>query len=98
MIISKKIRSLFVPNKKSAEKRVRQSTVRRLRNKSVKSKIKTIYKNLTAAVNEQKHDEAINILNQYQSYCDKAVKNNILHMNTAARYKAKASKLVNPGK
>jgi small subunit ribosomal protein S20 len=97
MIISKKIRSLFVPNKKSAEKRVRQSTVRRLRNKSVKSKIKTIYKNLAAAVNEQRHDEAINILNQYQSYCDRAVKNNILHINTAARYKAKASKLVNSG-
>ena len=86
-----------MPNKKSAEKRVRQSTVRRLRNKSVKSKIKTIYKNLAAAVNEQRHDEAINILNQYQSYCDRAVKNNILHINTAARYKAKASKLVNSG-
>jgi len=84
-----------VPNKKSAEKRVKQSTKRRMENRSVKTEIKTGYKNFLLSVNGKNKDQAINMFNQYQSLCDKAVKRNIIHKNTAARYKAKASKLLN---
>lgn len=83
-----------MPNKKSAEKRIRQSLKRRMENRSVKSEIKTCYKRIIASMENKNKEEISNLFNKYQSLCDKAVKRNIIHKNTAARYKARASKLV----
>lgn len=83
-----------MPNKKSAEKRVRQSIKRRLENRSVKTEIKTSFKNLSSSIGKLQKDDIVNIYNQYQSLCDKAVKRNIIHKNTAARYKSRATKLI----
>ncbi len=83
-----------MPNKKSAEKRVRQNLKKRLENKSVKSEIKSGFKNFLFSIDNKNKDQALEMFNKYQSLCDKAVKRNVIHKNTAARYKAKASKLV----
>jgi small subunit ribosomal protein S20 len=84
-----------VPNKKSAEKRVKQSLKRRLENRSVKTEIKTGFKNLTSSLNSGDKEKIANLYNDYQSLCDKAVKRNVIHKNAAARYKSRASKLIN---
>lgn len=83
-----------MPNKKSAEKRVRQSLKRRMENRSVKSAIKTYYKKIIASLENKNKEEVINLFNEYQSLCDKAVKRNIIHRNAAARYKSRASKMI----
>ncbi|MCR4422684.1 MAG: 30S ribosomal protein S20 [Spirochaetales bacterium] len=84
-----------MPNKKSAEKRVKQSLKRRLENRSIKTEIKTGLKNLTSSLNSGDKAKIANLYNDYQSLCDKAVKRNVIHKNAAARYKSRASKMIN---
>lgn len=83
-----------MPNKKSAEKRARQALKRRIENKSVIKEIKTSFKKLKSSIASGNKDIVINLYNDYQSLCDKAVKRNIIHRNTSARYKSRASKLI----
>lgn len=83
-----------MPNKKFAEKRDRQSKKRRLKNRIIKKMIKTQFKKLMFFVKAGKKEEAINSYNQFQKLCDKAVKNNVLHKNGAARRKSRAAKLL----
>ena len=78
-----------MPHHKSNIKRLRQAAKSRLKNRSVKSKVKTLIKNLEVAVAE---NGDVNVL---ASDCfkaiDKAVKNNIFHANKGARLKSKVS-------
>ncbi len=84
------------PNKsKSAMKRVRQNKKRTLRNKSTKNMIKTLFKNIDAAVTGKKIDDAKAVLITATSVIDKAAQNGILHKNTAARRVSRLTKLVN---
>jgi small subunit ribosomal protein S20 len=80
-----------VPNIKSAKKRVRISEERRKRNKGIKSQIK----NITRKVKEEKDPKkAEELLKDAYSIVDKAVKKGVLHKNTAARRKARFTRLV----
>ena len=83
-----------MPNKKSAEKRVKQALKRRMENKSIKAEIKTGFKNLATSIKSGEKEKVINLFNEYQSLCDKAVKRNVIHKNAAARYKSRASKTI----
>ena len=83
-----------MPNIKSAVKRVKTSVKSRQRNIKAKSEIKTLRKNLLAAVvtpAEPKTQEA------YRAFCsalDKGVKHGIVAKNTAIRKKARAGALL----
>jgi len=73
-----------VANTKSAIKRMRQSERRRLRNRAVRSKVRTAVKLARAAGGAEARAtvaEAIRIL-------DKAVSKGVVHRNTAARKKS----------
>lgn len=77
---------------KSALKREKQSLVRRERNKSVKSAIKTQIKKVRSAI-EAKNVEAVKTeLTNVQSCLDKAAVKGIIHKNKAARHKARLAK------
>ncbi len=74
-------------NIKSQIKRNRQNEKRRLRNKSIKSQIKTsIRKVRQAAEAGEPVDE---LLRAAQKHIDKAASKGVLHPNTAARRKAR---------
>ena len=79
---------------KQARKRIRQGEVRRIRNKSIRSEIKTLTKNLVAKVGEKDLEGAETLLRQVTSKLDKAAKNNVYHQNSVARRKSKISTLV----
>lgn len=83
-----------MPNIKSAEKRVRQTKARTLRNRSVKTRVKTFRKKVQNAVEEGTKDEAEAQLKLFFKSVDKAAKQNVIHKNAAARYKSRMSKLV----
>ncbi|MEM1296091.1 MAG: 30S ribosomal protein S20 [Verrucomicrobiota bacterium] len=83
-----------MPNIKSAEKRVRQTKARTLRNRSVKTRVKTFRKKVQTAVEEGTKDEAEEQLKLFFKSVDKAAKQNVIHKNAAARYKSAMSKLV----
>jgi small subunit ribosomal protein S20 len=79
-------------NTRSAEKRARQTEKRTLRNRMLKSRIKTFRKRVESAV--QSGDKAVSTkeLSSYFSVLDRAVKANVIHKNTAGRYKSCASR------
>ena len=82
-------------NHKSAEKRARQNTKRRLRNKSVKTGIKHVTKRVRSAADGASKDTAATDLKYAQSTIDKATKKGVIHKRTAARKISRLSKLVN---
>jgi small subunit ribosomal protein S20 len=77
----------------AAEKSDRQSEKRRLRNRMVKSRAKTLVKDFQSLVDEKKKDEAKKKLVELSSFLDKAVTKGIYHKNTAARKKSRMSHL-----
>lgn len=75
----------------SALKRVRQSEKRRLRNRAVRSRIKTMIKKFVAA---ESREEKETLLREIYSLLDKAARKRMIHPNTAARRKAKLARLL----
>ena len=82
-------------NHKSALKRARQNTVRRLRNKSVRTRVKSVVKDVREAVADNLQDKVAQELNLAQSVLDKAAKKGTIHKKTASRKISRLSKLVN---
>lgn len=80
-------------NHKSAKKRAKQNLVRRQRNRSVKTKLKTLEKKLRAA-KESGDDSIMELMRQNQSALQKASQKGIIHKNTASRKISRLSKLV----
>ena len=80
-------------NHKSAKKRAKQSQVRRMRNKSVKTALKTLEKKLRTA--KEAGEDAKDLMRQTQSAVHKAAKKGIIHKKTASRKISRLSKLVN---
>ena len=79
---------------KSAIKRDRQSKARYARNKSVRSKVKTVIKKVETAIAEKSYDKAKGALASAIPIIDKAVSKNVIHRNTASRNISRLSKQV----
>lgn len=82
-------------NHKSALKRAKQNELRRLRNKSVKTRAKNVVKDFRLAAGEKSGDEVTASLNQAKSVLDTAAKKGVIHRNTAARKISRLAKLAN---
>lgn len=78
-----------MPNTKSAERRVRNSERKRVRNVAQKSKVKTLEKSYLAAVKTGKKDEAAAALKAVVSAMDKAAKKGTLKKGTVDRKKSR---------
>ncbi len=85
-------------NHKSALKRARQNELGRLRNKAVKTRLKSIVKNVHLSVEESSNEDVTAKLITAQSLIDKASKKGVIHKKTAARKISRLSKLVNSAK
>jgi small subunit ribosomal protein S20 len=85
-------------NHKSALKRARQNELSRLRNKAVKTRVKSIVKDVRVSVEESSNGDVMAQLNAAQSLIDKASKKGVIHKKTAARKISRLSKLVNSAK
>ena len=82
-------------NHKSAVKRARQNELRRLRNKSVKTRIKTIVKDFRSSAGEPSGEDMSAKITTVQSAFDKAAKKGVVHKRTAARKVSRLTKLRN---
>ena len=78
-------------NTKSALKRVRQTKVRNARNQAAKSRIKTLRKNVIAAVEAGNKAGAEAAYRVFSSALDKSRKTNLLHKNAANRLKSRVA-------
>jgi small subunit ribosomal protein S20 len=80
-------------NHKSALKRAGQNEIRRMRNRSVKTRVKTVVKQVRQAVSENSTDSMNASLKAAQSTIDKAAKKGVLHKRTAARKISRLAKM-----
>ena len=78
-------------NHKSALKRAKQNELRRLRNKAVKTRVRSAVKTVRTAGADGAEGE----LKRAQSVIDRAAKKGVIHKRTAARKISRLHKTVN---
>ena len=78
-----------MPNTKSAERRMRNSARKNLRNRSIKSRIHTLEKNYLELLSAGKKEDAAKELRALSSAFDKAAKSGVVHRATADRKKSR---------
>ncbi len=87
-----------MPNTASAKKRLRQSAVRRERNRSAKSiirkKIRIVRESVAAGDIEQAEQQYISAA----KHLDRAGAHHVIHRNTAARKKSRLQSLIREAK
>ena len=85
-----------MPNIKGAEKRVRVSETKRMRNKMIRSTVRTSIKKFDAAASANTDRAALDSAHRLAvQKIDEAVAKGILHKNTAARRKSKLAATLN---
>ena len=80
----------LMPNLKNAKKALRQSIVRAERNTKVRENIAYMRREFRKLLTDKKLDEAKTLVKNLTQALDKAVKNNVVKANTAARVKSRA--------
>jgi len=78
-------------NSAQARKRARQATQRRAHNMSQRSELRTAIKKVRKAVVSGDKAAAQAVFNESQGVIDSIADKNIIHKNTAARYKSRLS-------
>lgn len=84
-----------MPNTKSAERRARNSERKRLRNRSVKSSLKTLERSYETAVKGGKKSDAATAFQKLSSAYDKAAKRGTITASRANRKKSRLAQRVN---
>lgn len=79
-------------NHKSALKRIRSNSAKRLRNRYQAKTTRTMIKNLRKTTEKS---EARTMLQKVYSMLDKLARKNVIHKNKAANQKSKLTRLVN---
>ena len=79
----------------SAIKRARQTEAKELKNRSVKTKLKTLSKKVSTEVASKNIEGASAALKEAISAIDKAARKGIIHRNTASRRISGLTRLVN---
>lgn len=80
-----------MPKLKSSQKRLRTNLKARLRNKAIRTRMRSSIKNVRQAADQ---DTAQAALQDAISVIDRTVKKGILHKNTGARYKSRLTHFV----
>ena len=78
-------------NIKQQKKRIRLAARQRLRNRHVKSTIKTLFKKLDATVEAHEAEQARTLATTLTRRIDQAAAKGILHKNNAARKKSRVA-------
>lgn len=81
-------------NHKSALKRARQNEIRRMRNKAVKTNVKTVVKDVRLSISENAPEAALQKLDTAKSVISKAAKKGVIHKKTAARKISRLAKSI----
>ncbi len=78
--------------KKQARKRHRQSLERRMRNRSVRSRVRRQMRLMRTAISEGDAAQVEKLLPETFSVIDVGCRKGVLHRNSAARYKSRMAK------
>ncbi len=78
-----------MPNTKSAQRRMRNSARKQLRNRSIKSRLHTLEKSYLTLLGAGKREDATKAYQAVTSAFDKAAKSGVVHRATADRKKSR---------
>ncbi len=78
-----------MPNNKQAIKRTRQNEAKRIHNKTVRTAMRSAIKTVLKAESTEDAQKGVPLA---MKRIDKAAKSNVIHANTAARYKSRISR------
>ena len=81
-----------MPITKSAQKQLKKSRERRLRNRAAKSSVRTAIKKVRAGLEGREREIAAQALSQAVPLIDKAAGRGFIHKNAAARYKSRLAR------
>ena len=84
-----------MPNTKSAERRMRNSARKKLHNRSIKSRLKTLERAYADALTGGKKDDASTAYRKLSSAFDKAAKSGVIHKSKANRRKSRLAVKLN---
>ena len=84
-----------MPKKRADVKRARRQEQRRLRNRSVRSSLKTYSRNATDAIAEGDQDTAQEAVALACARYDRAARKGVIHTNNAARHKSQLTRRFN---
>jgi small subunit ribosomal protein S20 len=84
-----------MPTTKSAEKRLRTSLKRRLRNQRRKKSVKTTQKEFAALIEQKQFEQAEEAMRECFKALDKAAKLDVLQKNKVARDKSRLARTLN---
>lgn len=87
-----------MPNTASGKKRLRQNQVLRLRNRSIKTAVKTQIKKVRAAVKAGDVAKAEDEFRLAAKKLDRAGSKRVMHPNATARYKSRLQHLIKQAK
>ena len=82
-------------NHKSAIKRAKQSEIQKTRNKSIKSHIRSITKQIRLGVGNAEGRENMPEMASAQSFIDRAANKGVIHKRAAARRKSRLARMLN---
>jgi small subunit ribosomal protein S20 len=80
-----------MPNTPSAKKRMRQDAVRRARNRSTKSALRTQLRKVREAIGAKELETSQSEFKTLVKKLDRAAAHNVIHKNRAARTKSRLS-------
>lgn len=80
-----------MPLHRSAKKRMRQNERRRLRNRAVKTRLRSLKKKV---ISSGSAEEADKLLREAYKFFDRAADKGVIHKNKAAREKSRLAELV----
>jgi small subunit ribosomal protein S20 len=83
-----------MPNTASAKKRMRQDAVRRARNRSTKSALRTQLRKVREAVTEKDAEKSQAEFRILSKKLDQAAARKVIHANRAARSKSRLSRAI----
>ncbi|MCG8450899.1 MAG: 30S ribosomal protein S20 [Pirellulales bacterium] len=83
-----------MPNSNSAKKRLRQSKVRQLHNRAIKSNVRGLVRKVRTAINSGDAAESETAFQVAAKKLDQAAAKNVIHANKAARTKSRLSKAI----
>jgi small subunit ribosomal protein S20 len=93
-VIRKCIPGKAMPNTASAKKRMRQDAIRRSRNRSTKSSLRTQIRKVHEAVTAKDLEKSQTEFRLLVKKIDKAAAHKVIHANTAARTKSRLSRAI----
>jgi small subunit ribosomal protein S20 len=94
LTVDQEFKEITMPNSTSSKKRLRQNQAQRLKNRSIKSSLRTSIRKVRTAVDAGDAEASTAAFQMATKKLDQAAAKSVIHANKAARTKSRLSKAI----